>query len=173
MFKLLLPFLFISFTAFAQTQPEVAWKTADEPTFFLQYPSDWKLDKSGQGGTSLILFSKIASDEDLFEENVNVIIEDLSTFNIDLSQYVSISESQIKSMIKSAIIVESSKMKYGTQEYHRLVYTGYAGDLRLRFEQYYFMKNKKAYVITFTAEQDTYPEYKVTGERILNSFKLK
>jgi hypothetical protein len=40
----------------------------------------------------------------------------------------------------------------------------------LKFEQYYWVINEKAFVLTLTCEEDQFKNYKEVGEKILNSF---
>lgn len=149
------------------------WKTVKEKTFSINYPSTWGLDQSGQMGTSLILFSPLESEQDTFRENVNVIVQDLKGMDIDLDKYTEISEDQVKKLITNSAIVESKRIKNGNSEYHKIIYTGEQGLFKLTFEQYYWVKKDKAYVLTFTSEQDKFEHFKETGEEILNSFEHK
>ena len=43
----------------------------------------------------------------------------------------------------------------------------------LQFVQYYWVRDKKAIVLTFTSEQSAFLKYKEIGELILNSFAFK
>ena len=149
------------------------WKTLSEANYSMQYPSTWELNQSGQMGTSLILFSPLENNEDQFRENVNLIIQDLTGQSIDLDKYSEISEEQVKTMITNSTLIESKRIKEGNDEYHRLIYTGDQGILRLTYEQYYWVENDKAYVLTLTCEQNKFSDFKDLGENILNSFSLK
>ncbi len=141
--------------------------------FSVQYPQDWELDDSGKMGTSFILFSAVASDKDSFRENVNLIIQDLTSLNLDLDKYVEISESQIKTMITDGKIMKSERITSGANQYHKVIYTGKQGDRKLQFEQYYWVINNEAYVLTLTCEKSQFSAYQEVGERILNSFQIK
>ena len=60
-------------------------KTIDEFNFTIQYPDSFELNNSGLMGTTFILFSKQTSQQDLFLENINLIIQDL-IYNPDLER---------------------------------------------------------------------------------------
>ena len=124
-------------------------------------------------GTSLILFSPLETRQDKFKDNVNLLIQDLSGHNLNLNKYVEISEGQIKSMITNSTLIESKRIKTGLEEYHRMIYTGDQGMFHLKFEQYFWVKDEKAFVLTLTCEQDKFSDYKEVGEAILNSFTFK
>ena len=151
------------------------WKTLNLDFYSIQYPPDWELDQSGKMNSTFVIFSPVESDSDKFRENVNLIVQDLSGKNLDLTldQYTEISLAQIKSMLINGKVVESTKLKNDKQEYSKLLYTGDQQDLHLEFEQYYWIISGKAYVLTFTAEQAKYETYRQTAENILNSFILK
>ena len=67
-------------------------------------------------------------------------------------------------------IFESKKIETTGKEHHRMIYEMTQGIFRLKIEQYYFIKNGKAYVITFTAESAKFDAFKKQGEQVLDSF---
>lgn len=149
------------------------WKTIDESGFTIQYPDSFELNKSGHMGTTFILLSKQTSQQDLFRENVNLIIQDLTGQNINLDKYVEISEGQIKTMITNGNIIESKRMKTVDKEYQKVIFTGTQGQFNLKFEQNYWIVKQKVYVLTLTCEIDQFDEYQAIGEKIMNSFKIE
>jgi hypothetical protein len=44
---------------------------------------------------------------------------------------------------------------------------------KLKFEQYYFISENKAYVLTYTSEEKNYLKYLESAQIILNSFRIK
>jgi hypothetical protein len=60
--------------------------------FSIQYPSGWEINTEGQMATSLVLLAPLESAQDKFKENVNLIIQDLCGYTIDLASYAAISE---------------------------------------------------------------------------------
>lgn len=148
------------------------WKVINDPGYMIQYPDTFELNKQGQMGTSFILLSKQVSQQDMFRENVNLIIQDLKGQNIDLNKYVEISESQIKTMITNANIIDSKRIKTGDSEFQKVIYTGVQGQFNLKFEQYYWIVKGMAYVLTLTCELNQFDKYKEVGEKIMDSFKI-
>jgi|TARA_B110000240_G_C13235019_1_gene340649 hypothetical protein len=163
-------FLIVNLSVFAQTND---WNTLNEKNYSIEYPSDWELNKSGQMGTKFILFSQLTSKNDQFKENVNLIVQDLTGHNIDLNQYVEISENQIKTMITDGNIISSERVKKDEKEFQRVIYTGKQGIYDLQFVQYYWVENNNAYVLTLTCEITVFTDFKNTGEKILNSFEIR
>ncbi|MGB3849496.1 MAG: hypothetical protein WA958_05975 [Tunicatimonas sp.] len=156
------------------TQPaDQDWQSLTENGYTISYPTEWSLDQSGQMGTSFILLSPLSSSEDKFRENVNLIVQDISAYDLDLDQYVKISEDQVKTMITNANILLSERVEQNGSAFHKVVYTGQQGAFDLKFEQYYWVEGKEAYVLTFTAQVDQFDAYQPTGERVLDSFRTK
>jgi hypothetical protein len=175
-----LTFLFISLIACGQTvqknaekASESGWKALNESKYSIQYPETWDLDKSGQMGMSFILLSKKTSPQDQFRDNVNLLIQDLQGQKINLDKYVEISEGQIKTMVTNGNLLESKRLSENGSEFQKIIYTGDQGVYKLKFEQYFWIKDGKAYVLTLTCELEQFETYKVTSEKILNSFRLK
>jgi len=177
---LVLTFLFINLIAWGQTTPkntgkeaENGWKPLNENSYSVQYPDNWDIDQSGKMGISLILLSKLSSPQDKFRDNVNLLIQDLQGQSINLDKYVEISEGQIKTMLTNGNLIESKRLSEHGSDFQKVLFTGDQGVYKLKFEQYYWIKNGKAYVLTLTCELEQFEKYKVTGEKILNSFRLK
>jgi hypothetical protein len=157
----------------SQNPNQNGWKMLDQKEYSIQYPGDWELSTSGQMGTTFMILSARSSDQDQFRENVNLLIQDLSGQNINLDKYVEISEGQIKTMITDGNIIESKRLNLNGLTFHKEIYTGRQGIYNLKIEQYYCVERQKAYILTLTCEVKEFEKFKDTGERILNSFKLK
>ena len=179
MTKFLTILLVSTFIACGQTkeskdeETNLNWKTYEVSDYSIQYPDSWELNQNGQMGTSLILFSPLESRKDKFRENINLLIQDLSGYNLDLNEYAKISEGQIKTLVTNSILIESKRIKNGSNEYQRVIYTGDQGIFHLKYEQFFWVKNDKAYILTLTCEQDKFSVFKKVGEEILNSFMFK
>ncbi len=166
--------ILITFFMFCVMQDTFAqnWKSFNSPNYSIKYPVDWAIDTAKAMGTTTIIFSPLESDSDQFRENVNVIAQDLTGQNISLGDYVKISERQIKDFMTEGKIYESATFKTGDREYHKIIFSGTQGVFHLKFEQYYFIKNNNAFVVTLTTAADKFDNYKPTGEQIMNSFTL-
>ncbi len=152
---------------------DLNWEKLEVDNYKIEYPSNWYLSQKGEMGTKFFLFTKLESKTDAFSENINLIVQDLSSYNnINLDKYTEISEKQIGDMISNSKIIESNRIKREGLEFHKIIYTGIQGKLTLKFLQYYFVNKEKAYVLTFSAEKNTFSKYIETAEKILNSFKI-
>jgi hypothetical protein len=164
--------LVLSLNSFGQNK-ETSWKTINDNTYSIQYPDNWELNISETMGTSFILLSQQTSSEDKFRENINLSIQNLEGYNLNLDAYVAISEEQISKMVTNGIIIDSKRLNTNNTEFQKIIFTGKQGLFQLKFVQYYFVKDEKAYVLTFTCEEIQYEKYKIIVEQILESFLLK
>lgn len=139
--------------------------------FGIQYPEGWSVDTSGQMNTEFILFSPVL-ENDTFSENVNLLIQDLSGQNITMKSYVEISENQVTNMIPNSKIFESHAVKSKKPPYHLMVWSGNVANQDLKFKQYFYLINNKAYILTFSASINDFDKYSKIGTKILDSFKF-
>lgn len=150
------------------------WKTVITEDYIIRYPLTWTLDNSGRMGMALQILSALSSPEDKFSDNVNLVIQDLSGQPVKtLDQYTQISEKQIKTMLTDSEILSSEQFNRDGQEFQKIQYTAKQGIFKLKFQQYYIIKNEKAYVLTFTCIADEFEKYHQIGEKIMDSFRIK
>lgn len=151
---------------------EKDWETLGKSEYSIEYPKNWTVDKSGTEGTVFMLTSPSDSDTDKVTQNVNTVIENLPNDNIDLDAYVKAAINQVKTVYPN--ILKKEKMKSDTgDDFYKVVFSGKKEGINLKLEQHYHIKNKKAYIVTFTSSVSDFDKDKVIGERILRSFKLK
>jgi serine/threonine-protein kinase len=172
MFKFLAFSFLFSNVCFGQQNAE-NWITVTDKLYTIQHPSDWEFKESNEYGATFYIFSPLMSDDDKFKENVNLLIQDLSLQNVNLNQFVEISEDQVKTIVNNGKIIESTRINTGENEFHKMIFQAEQGMYKLKFLQYYWVKNKKAYVLTFTTELDQFEDFQEIGELIMNSFVIQ
>ncbi len=168
--------LSISIWGYGQTpasKDKLNFHTIDRGSYSIQYPLAWIIDTSRQFGSDLFLLSPNESEMDKFKENVNVMIQNLKGLNLDLDKFVQVSESQVKTYVTNGKVLESKRINQNGLEFHKLIYLGAQGVFSLKTEQYYFIKDEKAFVVTFVAEEDQFDKYIVIAEKMMQSFKIK
>jgi len=144
------------------------WKTLKSSAYSITYPDDWSLDESGIAGTKLMIFGPVIQGQS-FRNNLNLIIQDLSGMGINLDKYVEISVGQIKQYITGAEIHYSQTKN----SRHEIIYSGKNGDLSLKWRQYYWVKDDKAYILTFTADAKSYEGQMKLVHQMMDSFTIK
>ena len=123
-------------------------KTLVNANFSIEYPADWELNESGFMGTTFGLFSPLAADADMFRENVNLIVQDFNGVTVTLEEFAALLASQIKSFITNANIKSNERIG----DHQRVIYEGDQGQFNLTFEQYYWVTEDQAYILTLTCE---------------------
>ncbi|CAL2104404.1 hypothetical protein [Tenacibaculum sp. 190130A14a] len=162
-------FLIITSVVFGQ---EEGWLKYDKNGVEISYPKTWRLDTSGQMNSTFILFSEL-DENDTFQENVNLLVQDLKNQGFTLTSYTKLSEVQIKTMVPEGKLIESKLIKGKELDYQQTVWQGKIGENLLQFKQYYFLKDEKAYVLTLTTLPNTYDGFIEIGNQVLNSFHIK
>lgn len=170
--RLTLTFILFFLTHFCFAQTDTTKTIFAKDNYKVQYPKSWRLDTSKLMGTEFFVFAPLENQADNFSENVNGIIQDLGGQNIDLEKYKQITDNQINQFATDPKVFESTIIKTNNNEYFRIVYAMTQGKARLKITTICFIKNDKAYLITFTTGFDKYELSKKVGEEILSSFCL-
>ena len=150
-----------------------SWVEFKKDNYRIEYPESWILDTTHKTPADFIISSPLSSTEDQFKENLNLVIQDLSGLGFDLDNFTALSEQQIQNYMDESELIENERLKKGDQEYQHLIYTAKNTQRVLRFEQYYWIINDKAYILSFTGELEKFDEYKAISKAIFESFVLK
>lgn len=166
--KFILLFLLLNCLAYSQNSKLDA--KIDEQEYQIDYPKNWKIDTSGKYGISFCLY--VGANELIgnFGENINLMIQDIKSLNLDIDKYTELSENQIRA---NADLIESKRIRRNDLDCQQLLYEATLKDRKLKFRQYYFIKNGKAYVLTFTATKETYDKYIEISEKVMSTFIIK
>jgi hypothetical protein len=167
-----LTLLALTYSAFSQIDKSIEKINFSKNNYKIQYPKSWSLDTSRVMGSEFFVLSPLEKDADKFRENAGLVIQNLAGQNIDLEKYKKNTEGQITEMATEGKVFESVVLKSDKGEYYKITYAMTQGKFRLKITTLCYIKNDKAYLITFTSELDKYDQYKKTAEEILNSFSL-
>lgn len=167
--KLLLILLLVFQFSNSQINGKNDVKEINKNGYSLSYPSNLKLDESGQG-IEFMLFTEKTNSTDNFSENINLIIQNLETLNLDLNKFVELTENQIKA---NGNLISSERKKVNDSEFHKLIYVIHLNNFDLKFIQYDFVVNNKAYILTFTAKENEFDRYSTEMEKIMKTFEIK
>ena len=168
---LLLSFFTVSLFAQADST-KVEWTNHENSFCKIRYPSSWKFDTSKLIGSSFFIFSPLSGPTDKFSENVNLIIQDLTGMGMDLETYKNISEEQIKTMMTGSEIYESVLAKKDTSTFYRIDYLMPQGEMKIRVTSICYIRNEKAYLLTFASRSEEFDDFKNTARKIMESFQM-
>lgn len=157
-----------------QEHSSIKLKTVSRSTFSMKCIESWRLDESGTNGTTFMLFAPVEAN-DVFQENINYLVQDISAYNLNLDSYTEMSIGQLDQFLKNAKLLVNERVQKNGQACHHLVYEGIINgvDTPLCFEQYYWVIGTKAHLLTFTSEKTAFERYKVRAHKMMESFRLK
>ncbi len=135
------------------------------------YPNNWAPTEQVEG-IIVAFLSPTEGPADQFQENLNLVMNDLSDQDLDLEEYTSISLASLKKVYPEMVIEESGSATLGGTAAHKIVYTASAGNLNLKIMQVWTIKNEISYVWTYTAKEDAYAAYLGITQKMLDSFKI-
>lgn len=158
-------FLLITFQIiFSQTKKEIS-----RNGYQIFYNDNLRLDETGRNGSEFYLFTQKENPQDNFAENINLMIQNLETLNIDLNKFVELTENQIRGNGK---LIESKRVSNNGNEYHILIYESTMNGFDLKFMQFDFVKNNKGYFLTYSAKTEDFEKYLTEIESVMKSFKI-
>lgn len=149
------------------------WNVFSQDKYEIKFPIDWAIDTSGVMGSKFFLFNKLALQSEGFMENINLIVQDLSAYDLDLNQYVEISEKQITTVLTDGVILSSERKSREGIEYQQVKFSGRQGIFNLAFEQHYFIVDKNAFVLTFTCKTEDFDAVIEISKQVMDGFKIK
>lgn len=173
---------YLSFLLFATMLPNAMqsqmlkanpqWGSLEKPEYRISCPPDWRIDDSGDSGSSFFLYSPISSEEDTYSDYIILYEQRLDGLKIDLDAFVNSAEKDIAFFYKDAKILDKQKMKKSGHDCYMMSYQGTLIDLPLRFYQYTWVINEKAYVLNFTCEPSSFASLETVAMKIMDSFQL-
>ncbi|SCX19405.1 hypothetical protein [Flavobacterium saliperosum] len=157
-------FLFLSLSSFGQISEQ---KIFNGSTYQITYPIEWKLDESGRNRTEFYLFHSPTVGK--FGNNINLMIQNLEGMNLNLDSYTELSQRQIETNGKLLSTVRKSK---NGLEFHEIIFESNYNSIEIRYLQQYYLKNSKAYILTFTAIKNEYDNIVPKAKEIFETFIL-
>jgi serine/threonine-protein kinase len=138
----------------------------------VKYPQSWQRQNIDNIFTKeLVTFLSPQSGADNFQEKVTLSIEDYSG---SLEQSKDDFTKEIN-QISAAEIIETSSTTFAFRPAFKIIYTGKdrENNLDLKNLQIWTLKANKAYIITYSAEQEDYDKFIPTVEEIIKTFEIK
>ncbi|PIR75517.1 MAG: hypothetical protein CO030_02820 [Candidatus Magasanikbacteria bacterium CG_4_9_14_0_2_um_filter_42_11] len=139
----------------------------------LYYPADWKQEKN-PNGNGVVFLAKAGADG--LQSNVGFTKQDLSAFPpVTLDQYTGIIKDDTMKRLKNANILTTDKTMLGGMEAGVMTYTAEypeKSDKPMKIRNTYVLKDKNAYILTYTATEDTFDMYLEDAKAIEASFEF-
>jgi PsbP len=147
------------------------WLTYLDPAnkYSIDYPKDWT---KATIPTGIAFLSPKESAGDIFQENVNVMVQDLTDPGMTLDQFTAFNKKQLVDNIGASAVISILPAKLAGESAKVALYSmNYQGH-PLKIKQFWFIKNKKSYILTYTAFPAQYTKYEGTATQVINSFRF-
>ena len=139
----------------------------------IKYPQSWqRQDIDNIFTKEVVTFLSPLQDKDKFQEKVILSVEDYSG---SLNQSKNDFTKEIKERLSAAKIIQVSSTTLAYKPAFQIIYTGKdeEKDLKLKNWQIWTLQSNKAYIITYTAQQEEYDKFIPAVEEIIKSFEIK
>ncbi len=134
------------------------------------YPVSWvKQERSN----AIFFLSPKENEKDLFQENVNLMLQDLSQQPMNLEQYTDLTKKQVISSFGALAIVSLKNTTISGYPAKEFVYNMNYQGRNLKLKQYWLIKENIAYLFSYTTEPTKYEKYENIVTKIIKSFSLK
>jgi hypothetical protein len=136
--------------------------------FSIKYPPDW--DRAQHIDKSITFIAPKESNSDTFPEGLGIIFKEVAS-NMSLSYISQTQLNTLKNLYPDINILESSDITFAGHPSHKIIFTATDNTLHLRKAmQIWFKDGTKAYLITYKADVEKFPQYLPTIEKMLNTF---
>ncbi|MBW4641659.1 MAG: protein kinase [Goleter apudmare HA4340-LM2] len=151
------------------------YSTYENPRYSIQiqYPLSWKVQPIGDTFTGDVVkfwLSPINSTKKpLVEVNINVENVKDST---SLEGYTNISVNEITQFFTDVVILDSHATKLSDFPAHQVIYSGKEEGYNVKRMAVWTLRNNKAYIITYKAEESQYDKHLQTAQQMIDSLKI-
>lgn len=134
----------------------------------------WEIEENTM---QTLLFNKQEKESD-FKSNINIIVQDLAGHSMTLADYHHLTLSQMEEALGRNTVQSDKEIKISGKLAKEIVYTmpqnvNKANTNELKLKQIYFIKNNKAYLITYTAKMDDFDTFLSSANEIFETLKVE
>lgn len=137
----------------------------------MKYPQNWKRQNIENIATKEIVtfISPPSNNINKSQEKLTISVED---YIGTLYEFKNTSIKEIKNNLTQAKIQNQNDTTLASKPASQLIYTGKDENRSLKSLQVFTLKNDKAYVITYTADIDSYDQFLKTAETMIQSVEI-
>src|SRR3989338_5418929 len=141
--------------------------------FALKYPAAWSLAEN-QGGAAVVFYSPKENALDIFRENVNIVVQDISRNPMGLDKYTETAITQMQAVFGTNLeVMDSSPTFIDNRPAHQFIFIGKGPQVNLQYQCRWTLAGTTAYQITYTAIASGYERLLAQAERIMGSFRIR
>ncbi len=154
-------------------QPPEGWLKHENYNlkYTVHYPPTWKL--SNQGSPDLLFYASSPKtyDEDPISENVNLISQIVAP-DTDLERYITEMEAKATGQLQNIQKISSEKITFKDYPAIHGIYQASVNDVRVKWEQYVWIKDGRCYAFTYAAEIAQFDAYREVSHQIIESLQF-
>ena len=137
---------------------------------------EWKIEELKEYGSLTVLLN-LLEEKSNFISNINIAVQDLSSMSINLEEYHNLTIKQIEQVLGKDAIQSDKNIKISDISGKEIIYTmpknlENGNLINLKLKQVYFIKNNKAYLITYTAKVKDFETYLKSANKVFETFKV-
>lgn len=136
----------------------------------IKYPAKWQVVEK-KDNTLVAFISPKKNEVDAFQENVNIVVQDLSANPMTLKQYSTLAIQQIKVVYNNVDILSSGSILLSNKPAFEVEYLVKA-EFNLKIHQMWLLDNYKSYIISFISDEAQYDALKETVKDMASSFSI-
>lgn len=137
--------------------------------YSIKYPAEWEI-KTTENNT--MFKSPKKGENDPFRENLNILVQDLSSSNINLEEYSKITRKQVVDNLGERAILSLQSTKLNGLPAKEFIYIMSYQGKPLKVTQYWIIHKQMAFLLSFTSAKDEHDEYAPILKEMINSFAL-
>lgn len=154
-------------------QPPINWEKHENYVlkFSVYYPPTWTLTNQGNPNLVFNITSPKVDEYDYIQENVNLIVQVVPD-GTDPASYLTQLEEKATNQLVKIEKVSAEPTVFKGMDAMTSTYTAYVNDIRVKWTQYLWINNHRAYLLTYSAEITQYEAYKDFANEIIKSLEF-
>jgi hypothetical protein len=143
--------------------------------FSLRYPKGWKMQNVMQEGAgtlkTIILFvSPLEAEKDEAQENINLLVEELSAPRLTLEEYTAAALENERDIFTDYTLLASHSLLIDGMPAHRVAFTGSLdGETTVAFEQIWLLREGRAFVWSLASSPASLDRYAQMFRQMIGS----
>jgi eukaryotic-like serine/threonine-protein kinase len=140
----------------------------------IEHPQEWQPEEKPDRITgNLVRFiSPLVNSADSYQENVNLIVQNLSESRNTLELFTPFRLDVIKQSAQNIKFIQEGQQRLANQEAYQVTYTLEEDGKSLQRLQVWTVKDGKVYILTYTAEPNEYEKYLPFVKQMISSFQI-
>lgn len=143
--------------------------TNTDAGYSIEFPADWQ--KNDVPELDLVLFAPNKKTAEHPHASMNIVSNNVGA-KIDLEQFYSESEKNLTAVLKDVRVDKTGSHLLNGTPSKWVLYTHVMNGMKFRVLQYFIVSGEMIFLMTFSAEDDDFSDYRSDFENIASTFKI-